>query len=1014
MTHPLAMAAGKPFKPRTVYYSAGSTVSSNKASIIEHSREFEPVRSPSIRSGVSTPPLARRMRNKVVKMRPSKSTVMVDSSSNGGSPELYRTGPPQERDPLNDSMSKSTSSHFHRVINTGQVSTVKRRKNGSTSLKRSQTNIRRVRSSNVARTSSTAAKNIRTQAVDPMVTVPFLTQGPTPSPLPVHPPPTSLNVNHEPSMLLIRSKSTSRGIRASPIRQFFAKFFKNRRWRLVKKAKAALQRRNANKKKEHNLRSKSALRRKRTYKYTKEDLDRQLSFEVMGSGYNRSERFRTSKFSLAAFHPTLKNLSPSPVSSSYSQRLQRPSNLMLAGDRGRDGEVLSQLSSSADDRSDSSRLSDSTSAVSSLSSSTSGLHYYRSNKACGDKEARQRALRDISARQGSRVRRLPSLKAPKPIRLHSPHHIYQLDQKASSMDLSPRVTGAPRLSRGISKKLPAHPILRRKEAYSRLGKTNLLDVISISSRSSAGYRPGAASASSYYTSGSELEEAIEFVDTWSQYLKRAIAVRVVLRQEIHSWEEQNEENWRRSIGISSTSDTVFSTMSNTSPEVGDRGQTPLSYSCSTCTRTGSCSCTDSSKSCSRAGSYLSSENWQRGAPNPNKSFAAPAMKANIGNEVDLNRNSSIRAVGHNAGPIRLSERKLSDYSISTLPLQTKANRAAVYAPIWFKDSQLDHSQTTLSLKNYSDWSGNYGSESPVHSSHIRLTPGSSSESANHSEMMSGKTSSTGSYFAHNAALKHLHHGPTPSSSSVGSPTATPLKLAHWPSAVSLNRASSVSSSSIASNDNFGSATHIVLDLNATGSRAQIPRKVTGPRPMRPELRDISNISNRPPRAHLGPSPMRNSRASTICVPKRRWSVSSGVNNSSSLECMDAKSLATRPLPPIPGRDTRSVSMPSKPLTIQEANDQSPPRPIRRSGAHKRRAISNNLSDLGSAWNEIPANSNFEKRSFGPSDPTFNSGRGISGCIPLSNFPLQEEDENIRPYSPSLQSPGSPANPIVIS
>jgi hypothetical protein len=56
-----------------------------------------------------------------------------------------------------------------------------------------------------------------------------------------------------------------------------------------------------------------------------------------------------------------------------------------------------------------------------------------------------------------------------------------------------------------------------------------------------------------FDEASKVDEALAFVSTWSSYLRRAIAVRVVLRQEIHSWELQEEERWRRSMESSSAS-----------------------------------------------------------------------------------------------------------------------------------------------------------------------------------------------------------------------------------------------------------------------------------------------------------------------------------------------------------------------------------------------------------------------------------------------------------------------------
>ncbi|KAA8904451.1 hypothetical protein TRICI_005501 [Trichomonascus ciferrii] len=64
----------------------------------------------------------------------------------------------------------------------------------------------------------------------------------------------------------------------------------------------------------------------------------------------------------------------------------------------------------------------------------------------------------------------------------------------------------------------------------------------------------------------QVNEALAFVDTWSSYLRRAVAVRVVLRQEIHSLEEQEEEEWRnsqqqRTSLSSSDNDSLYSSAS---------------------------------------------------------------------------------------------------------------------------------------------------------------------------------------------------------------------------------------------------------------------------------------------------------------------------------------------------------------------------------------------------------------------------------------------------------------------
>lgn len=885
---------------------------------IEHSREFIPSRSPSIHSGVVTPPLARRMRSHFIRPRPTKAPVMVDSSSNGSPPDAPQAD--------NDVLKRKNS--------------VKSKKSSGATLKRTQSSIRRARS----------AKIVKRPAIGDFIEVtppssrdtnkfksnPQLL--PNESPLPVHlPPTTTTNLGRQQSMLLIRSKSTSRGTRLSPVRRFFAKIFRHRRWRLLNRVKAGLQRKNARK-----VVSKSS--------YTKDDLERQLSFEVIGSSGYRSERFRPPKFNLVAFHPHLRRMTPTPVSSSHSHRSHRLSNAFMFDD------IKSELSSSGDDISDSSRISDTSSAASSLTSQESELYYLR------HAPNKSNNIKDISARQGSKLRRYPSLKAPRPIRLQSPNHIHQLDQSASHYDSSPR--GGARLSRGISKREQRqsayHPILRRKDAYTRLGRTSLLDAISLSnSISSSGGTSG--NKGSLYTSGNELEEAIEFVDTWSQYLKRAIAVRVVLRQEIHSWEQQDEKIWRRSQGLSSDSASVFSCLTHISD----------GSSCSTCS--GSCSC-----SCSRSGSMVSSENWVRGVVASDPITTRPSS--------GLTRNSSIRAVGHTAGPLRMSERHHVN------------GRSSTHAPIWFKNQALDLDTFHW---NQSDWSETYDHDPSDLSPNLQLAPRSGIASSSSSSSIS---------------FRNLHRAPSSGTgSSIGSSNVASLRVNGWTSKISISRSSSVSSSSFASDNDFCSASHVPFDFRSPANNnnnssapntggSQIPRKVTGPRAM--------NTTARGNRQVLKPSPLRdttNGSASAIHVPKRRWSMSSPGNNPAIMDMNEVKSLSRRPLPPIPGKSTRSVSMPLQPQSSQQ-KPISPPRPIRRGGANKRRAISNNLNSLGSAWTATTSPSN---RSFGSWGSSSSSGGNAIYKTPLTALPSNEEEEenieNVEPMGP----PGSPTNPITI-
>lgn len=82
---------------------------------------------------------------------------------------------------------------------------------------------------------------------------------------------------------------------------------------------------------------------------------------------------------------------------------------------------------------------------------------------------------------------------------------------------------------------------------------------------------------------SKLDEALSFVNTWSTYLQRAIAVRVVLRKEILSWEQAEEEAWRRSMSDADTI-SLYSQASCSTCSSACSCETVSCYSASTASR----------------------------------------------------------------------------------------------------------------------------------------------------------------------------------------------------------------------------------------------------------------------------------------------------------------------------------------------------------------------------------------------------------------------------------------------
>lgn len=114
------------------------------------------------------------------------------------------------------------------------------------------------------------------------------------------------------------------------------------------------------------------------------------------------------------------------------------------------------------------------------------------------------------------------------------------------------------------------PIIRRVDLYDSENPADIL-------RSS---EPTITGKGSKFDDPHEVEAALEFVGTWSNYLRRAIAVRVVLRQEIQSWEQQEEEDYRKSSS-SYDSDSLYSNSTDSSTtSIGCNGSLPDSSAAS--------------------------------------------------------------------------------------------------------------------------------------------------------------------------------------------------------------------------------------------------------------------------------------------------------------------------------------------------------------------------------------------------------------------------------------------------
>ena len=313
-------------------------------------------------------------------------------------------------------------------------------------------------------------------------------------------------------VMLIRRRSSTRSIRGSPIRRFFRRLFRRRS--------------------------------KIKYYFSKSQLRRQLSFEIRESP-DKVTKYEVKSLELLSLSPRLRRKTSSEIVSSNNK-----SPIIIANIT----KPKSEVDSHSEEVSSTGR-----NAFKSFDYDYRDRlenQYTRLNQ--NPEEAakqRHRVMQEIERKEimGDEDEDLEVFPGLRPGAENF--------QRKRTLDRS-RTTKSKRTSSQRSNQ----PIIRRIDLYDnpnpavQLGFSDTGSMVS--STASCEYRQNEQPI--------KVDEALAFVDTWSSYLRRAIAIRVVLRQEIHSLEVREEQEWKNRISshyISSADDSSYteSTKSSTSP-----------------------------------------------------------------------------------------------------------------------------------------------------------------------------------------------------------------------------------------------------------------------------------------------------------------------------------------------------------------------------------------------------------------------------------------------------------------
>jgi hypothetical protein len=346
-------------------------------------------------------------------------------------------------------------------------------------------------------------------------------------------------------VMLVRKRSSTRSSRGSPIRRFFAKLF---RWRRVK-AK---------------------------YNFSKLQLRRKLSFEVKESP-NKVSKYEVKKIQLLNLKPKIRRFREQtpeePVVGGSDLQSERPlASLKKTSYLLREHDAIQQ----AKDKDESGVVGPYSSSGDSAKSIQDFREFdfdYRNKETTSEEEPRV-SIEPAKAQVEEQAAREPA--APTPVVNPPPASPPQ----ATTLERDSSVLYRPKddsyyYERPEAGQFSRKRTLSTRRKPSRKGSQRLPLITRVdfydNPNPAVDLETGGAverrnSKKVDNETDLQVNEALAFVDTWSSYLRRAVAVRVVLRQEIHSLEEQEEEEWRnsqqqRTTYSSSDNDSLYSSAS---------------------------------------------------------------------------------------------------------------------------------------------------------------------------------------------------------------------------------------------------------------------------------------------------------------------------------------------------------------------------------------------------------------------------------------------------------------------
>lgn len=347
-------------------------------------------------------------------------------------------------------------------------------------------------------------------------------------------------------MMLIRHRTTTRSARGSPVREFFRKLLQRLRARYGTN--------------------------KAPYNFTEDQLKRQLSFSIDETP-NRRSKYEIKSMELLGFRPKIKRV-PIIHDNASARTANSPTSDLYSSATIDTGVIQRQNDAQAQDAG---------------SIDTPQLHSGRGRQLSQENVIMQQYHHPLDPPQGvsAELDYTSGESAEQSPRRRKSVHTQtspQLERSQSQFSRKRSILSRKSTRRSQRDKYNL-PVIQRIDLYDNPNPAVKLDHNSSLRRSIRRVRPQSQSGQdgSAPDDTPEVSEALAFVEAWSSYLRRAVAVRVVLRQEIHSIEEEEEENWAR---VSSDSASVTSS-SSTSSNGADSSDGSSTRSVSSLTSSGS-------------------------------------------------------------------------------------------------------------------------------------------------------------------------------------------------------------------------------------------------------------------------------------------------------------------------------------------------------------------------------------------------------------------------------------------